>query len=930
MDTKSSPLVLTKLHIPVVRNHLVSRPRLLDLLQEQKKYRVVLVCAPAGYGKTTLLADWAQSLSKAETVVVWYTLDQGDDDPIPFRAYLVAGLLQALGPLPELVQLSQLQQSNPEIDLKFILATAINVLQAKPLACVLVLDDYHVISSPVIHDALLYLIEHLPQNLHIVISSRADPPLTLARLRARCQLLEIRVKDLRFTEKESSDFLNGLMQLDLSANNLAILENRTEGWITGLQLAALSLSGRADKEELINSFSGSHHYLAEFLMDEVVTRLPEEIQTFITSTSILERLCAPLCDHVICDFHKGDGNESAVSSFFSLPGNSQATLELLEKSNLFLVRLDEVGEWYRYHHLFRDFLLTRLKRTHLEQVPALHKSACEWLEDQSLIQEASHHAFLAEDWEFAATFAEKHSFTLITQSDLSTIFEWCSRFPEEVMQRHPMLCLQQALSMAFSFRNNNRHKIEARLHQVDQMMDVISDKELASTLTDMISIVRTFKSFAPDPKADPQELLVLSQSMIASNPEVNAGQFSGFLLQGYAQLVLLDTTAAEQSLQKARQIAIQAKLFFGIVESTFHLARLTQSKGQLKKAADICLESKQDIVSLLPQAETALPAIGCLDVLLGCIQLEKNELESAEHCLVRGLDLMGGGMNPYYLMTAYLALFHLYRIHSKPLEAKKYLDKLDVIWPDVSFYTSGLRAMQQLRDSPKSFDAIQSVRHWCESVSKLLADDSAVPGLGPYGAAEVYYLTRLLWMQALIATGNGKTIQPYLQQQLDQAKTHGLSQRMIELFVISALLSDSQENHKKAQISMCRALELAQSEGYIRIYDQFPNLDNLLDKMASQSKFSGYIRRISTAISATTSRVLGQTNFAFFGQILSDREMEVLRMIAHGATNQEIAQQLVVTVGTVKSHINHILGKLDSHNRTEAVAKARQLGLLDI
>ena len=391
----------------------------------------------------------------------------------------------------------------------------------------LILDDYHLIASPAIHAAIAFLLEHRPENLRIAIGSRSDPPLPLARLRARGQMLEIRSASLRFTTGETAQFLNEIMRLDLSPEGIATLEERTEGWVTGLQLAALSLSGRADKERLIASFRGSHRYLVEYLMEEAVNRQPEDIQTFLLSTSILGRMSAPLCDAIL-----------------SQPSGSEAILEQLEQANLFVIALDDQGCWFRYHHLFRDFLQTRLRKVLPERIAGLHRAACEWLAANAFLREAAGHAFQTQDWEYAAAFVEQHSFTLILHSEISTIYGWCSAFPEEVMQRHPMLCLLQGLALAYGFRRQNRAMIEARLHQVDQVIAVLEDIQVARGLIDFASVVRTFLAFAPDPAAEPRELLALAQRMLGAYPEGDPAQFSGLLINGYAYLALHDPRAA--------------------------------------------------------------------------------------------------------------------------------------------------------------------------------------------------------------------------------------------------------------------------------------------------------------------------------------------------------------------------------------------------
>jgi LuxR family transcriptional regulator, maltose regulon positive regulatory protein len=953
MEELVSPLVLTKLRVPAVRPRMISRARLVDLLTPENGASFVLVCAPAGYGKTTLLAEWAQWLMKNGTAVAWYALDPGDDDPIPFSAYLIASFIQALGPIPELAQIAQLLQSSPEIEMQRILPIIINAIVSSDRECVLILDDYQLISSPAIHSALAYLLDHLPEDLRIAVGSRSDPPLPLARLRARGQLLEVRTAGLRFTRDETEQFLNQVMRLELSAQGIAELGERTEGWVAGLQLVALSLLGRGDKEQVIASFTGSHRFLVEYLMEEVVNRQPEEVQSFLLSTSILERLCAPQCDAILNWGARGQGStgdvKGAVSPAPLHPGSlAQEILEHLEHTNLFLVPLDDEQIWYRYHHLFRDFLETRLKRTQPERIHLLHRAACEWLAANNLLREAARHTFQTQDWEYAAAFVEQHSFTLITHGDMATIYEWCSAFPEEVMQRHPMLCLQQALALAYGSRRQNRARVGARLQQVDQLMLTMVDSQLARGLIDMAGVVRTFLAFAPDPAADPRELLALARSMLDAYPDGDAGQFSGLLLTGYAYLALHEAQAAEHAFETARPIALHERMYFGVVESTFHLARLAHSQGQLRRAAEICRQGQADIAAVLAHPERELPALGCLDIALGCVLLEQDQLDEAEGHLHHGLDLMGWGMNaapfmnPYYLMTAYISLFRLCEIQGRPAEAMKYLDRLEAVWPDMAFCTQGLRVRHALRTAPEDPDVLADASGWCQRFVSSIGNDVFLPGIGPFGAAEAYYLAYLAWAQIQIALGNPQPALEYLQRQFDRAATNGLKNRVIELSVLQALGWRAEDDRPRVWSALEHALSAALPEAYIHTFNIGPSLTQLLCEADlpveadQRGIFKEYIDRILAAKGMPEALGLGREGSAArsaqtpYGESLSERELEVLRLIAQGATNHEIAEQLVITVGTVKSHINHILGKLNSHNRTEAVARARGLGLLEI
>ncbi len=922
MPSQDSPLVLTKLRVPTVRPRLIRRAHLIERLSHDTGANLTLEVAPAGYGKSTLLAEWAQALLQHGKAVAWYSLDSSDDDPLPFGAYLVASLAQALGPAAGLAELAQRLRSSPEMDLQRLLPPVINALVASERECVLILDDYHLISAPAIHSALAFLLERLPETMHVAIGSRSDPPLPLARLRARGQLLELRTADMRFSEDETERFLNAVMQLDLPQASVSLLEARTEGWVAGLQLAALSLAGRTDKTSLIASFTGSHRYLVDYLLEEVVNRQPAEVQSFLLATSVLERLCAPLCDAML-----GGVPESA------------AILARLEQANLFVVPLDDQGYWFRYHHLFGDFLQNRLRKVQPERILALHRAASDWLAANQFLREAARHAFQTLDWEYAAAFVEQHSFTMIIHSEISTIYEWCSAFPEEVMRRHPLLCIHQCWAWVFSFRRQNRERVEQRLQQAEQVMATMPDRQLARQLAENAAVVRTFLAMAPDPFADPRQQLALAQATLGTYPEEYAGQFSSLLTIGYAQLALHDGQAAYQALETARQIALRSGLFFGVVESSFHLARLAHSQGRLRRSAEVCRQGRANISTMLAHPEQELSALGCLDVALGCILLEQDRLDEAEQSLLHGLELLGWGTNPYYLMTACVGLFRLYEFRGRPAEALKCLDRLETAWPDIAFCTGGLRVMHALRIGPDDPVTLAEAAAWSQAFSPAPAKDVPLPGMGPFGAAEAYYIANLAWARAQIGLGNLAAAQPYLKRQLALAETHGLMNRVIEVSILEALAwqaaGDSQASFTALEGALAAAQ--AQPEGYLRIFDQGPDLDRLLMAAAQRGICKDYIDRIMAASMpgsapsdrAGASPMPAQSLSLDSGEHLSERELEVLRLMARGASNQAIARQLVITVGTVKSHINHILGKLGASNRTEAVALARGLGWLD-
>ena len=921
MDNAASALILTKIRAPAKRPCIVPRIRLVEQLTPEAGTNLILVCAPAGYGKTTLLAEWSQTLLQNGVAVAWYALDPSDDDPMPFGAYLVAGLAQALGPASELEHIAQRLRSSPELDLQKILPAVINAIVSSDRDCVMVLDDYHLVRAPAIHSAISFLLEHLPEKLHIAIGSRSAPPLPLARLRAQGKLLEMRADNLRFSPDETARFLNEVMRLDLSPEVVNTLAARTEGWIAGLQLAALSMSGRPDKENFITSFTGSHRYLVEYLLEEVFNRQSEQVQSFLLSTSILERLCGPLCDAILGETLGGE-----------------EILKQLEQANLFVIALDEQGYWYRYHHLFRDFLQVRLNKAQLERVTALHRVASVWHADHGSLREAVQHGLKTHDWDYAASLVELHGVSMMLHSEFSTVYEWCAAFPEEVMWVHPALCLFQANALVLGYRRQNRGRIEERLQQVEQAAAALEDKELARLLIGQSAATHiALVALTPDPVVNPQEQFALAQRALAWLSEDDPARSAIALTVGYAHMALHDAVAGSKAMEEARQLSLACHNYFGVVEATFHQARLAHNQGQLRRAAQICRQGQAEISAILSHPDQELPAVGCLDIALGCILLEQNRLEDAERALFGGLDLIGWGLNPYYLMTAYLALFRLREIQGRSVEALDTLTQLEEAWPDIAFCTRGLRIEHDLRATLEDPDTLAEAVQWSQAFSSSLEDNVPLPGMGPFGAAEAYYLAYLVWVRAQISVGNLRIALSYLERQLGLALSYGLTKRVIELSLLEAQAMRAEGDNKRAWSALDRALSAAEPEGYVRIFDQGPALNQLLAEAAQRDIHRDFIEHILavTRIASYTSLsgIGDETTHRYSldsGEQLSERELEIVRLMAGGATNQEIAEQLVITVGTVKSHINHILRKLDSHNRTEAVAKVRRQGLLEI
>ncbi len=916
MNAPASPLILTKISMPAARTRILQRTRLVDSLAENSGAGLTLVCAPAGYGKSTLLAEWARSEGQKGIAVAWYALDPSDDSPLSFGTYLVAGLTRALGSNPELEQIAQLLRSSPELDLQRILRHLINAIAASGRECLLVLDDYQMIGSPAIHSALALLLEHLPEKMRLAIGSRSDPPLPLARLRARGELLEIRADRLNFTLEETARFLKEVMRLDLPAEWIAVLEDRTEGWIAGLQLAALSLSGRTDKESLISSFRGSHRYLVDYLLEEVFTHQPEPVQRFLLSTSILDRMCAPLCDALM-------EHESS----------SAAVLEHLDQENLFVVALDEEAYWFRYHHLFRDFLQARLEKTRPERVPLLHRAACEWHSREGYRREAVRHALLTRDWEYSAALVEQYGISMMMHGEVSTVFEWCAAFPEAVMGAHPTLCIFQCNALLIGYRQKNRLTIEKRLRQIGQAVSAMGDGPIPRILLGQAATIRTFlEAMDQDPAADPRKQFSIARKALDLLSEDDPARSIVVLTTGYAHMALHDAQAGFQAMEQARELSIPCRNYLGIVEAVFHQTRLAYVQGQLRRAESICREGRIDLAALLAHPDQELPAVGCLDVALGCLLLERNELDEAEKHLLHGLELIGWELNPHFLMTAHVGLFRLREIQGRSAEAVEYLSRLEEACPDMVFYARGLRIMHALREGAATPEILADANRWNESFASPLDGDGLLPGMGPLGAAEAYYLAYLARVRVAIAAGQTKGALSYLERQLDLASSHGLAQRVIELSVLEALAVQAGGGGQRVWDALERALESAPAEAYMHSFDQGPDSIQLLGKALERGICREKTGWILAGVKAEkfVRKESGGLSGAQLPSPLSGRELEVLHLMAEGVSNQEIAQKLFITVGTVKSHVNHILEKLNARNRTEAVARARNLRLLDL
>lgn len=927
----------TKLYAPRLRASRVWRPRLVARLnQDLDQRKLTLISAPTGFGKTTLLSEWLTHLrftiydfgldtsqqnsvqnpqSKIENPrAAWLSLDKDDNDPVRFLIYLVAAL-QTVHPALGETTLAILRAAQP-FSVEAVLTTLLNELAALPGECVLVLDDYHVIETETIHAALTFLLDHLPPQLHLIILSRTTPPWPLGHLRARGQLLELHAADLRFTSAEAAEFLNQVMGLNLSKTDIETLEARTEGWIAGLQLAALSMQGRdaQDIPGFLASFSGSHPYILDYLAEEVLQRQPEPIQTFLLQTSILDRLCGPLCDAVLSrgaaptgGFARGQGGRGEFTSAPPLHHSPAAPdiLEYLEQSNLFIVPLDDERRWYRYHHLFADLLRNFLqKKIGTPGVAGLHRRAADWFEQQGLVAEAMSHALAAGDAERAARLVEQNAQTLLSRSEMTTLLSWLDALPAELVRSQPQLFLFQAWALTLT---GQLDAVEAYLQEGERQPG-----EVAAIRASVAYLRR-----------DMPQAIALFRQALETLPEENSFLRGAVALSlGIAYSWTGQVTQAGQALRQASAISQASSNWHVALTALWNLAQLQIEQGRLRGAAELCRQALELAQQSQQENQPLPPATGGACVSLGALLYEQNDLEGAAAQLEAGIKLGEQGVDLAILVLGYLGLARLRRVQADLKGALELANQAEQL---ARRYNSPYWTAQAAAYQARLWLAegqLEVVEHWAQEYHLIAHNEVSY-------LYEVEYLTlaRLLFAQSKWT----ETV-ALLERLRQAASASDRMGRVLEVLVLEVLAYQAQNDTDQALACLEQALTLAEPEGYLRLFlDEGQPMITLLTMAADRlpARHQAYVENLLAAYPRELKN-LHPSSFIPQPLIepLSERELEILRLIAAGMSNGEIAEKLVVTVGTVKWHLNNMYGKLDARSRTQAVARARELGLL--
>jgi LuxR family maltose regulon positive regulatory protein len=899
-----TPILATKLYIPLPRSKIVLRPRLIEQLNEglSASCKLTLISAPAGFGKTTLISEWVTGCGQP---VAWLSLDEGDNAPTGFLAYLVAALQTIAANIGNGV-LAILQSPQPP-SIESILTTLLNEITTIPDHFVLVLDDYHVIDSKQVDNTLTFLLEHLPSHMHLVITTREDPHLPLARLRARNQLTELRAADLRFTPSEAAEFLNQMMGLNISAEDIAALETRTEGWIAGLQLAAISMQGHQDAASFIKSFTGSHHFVLDYLVDEVLRHQPESIQTFLLRTSILDRMCGSLCDAVL----------------LTPSASGQETLEYLERANLFIVPLDNERHWYRYHHLFGDLLRQRLGKP--ADLAEFHKRASQWHEENGDLGAAFHHAIAAGDFVRATWLAETAWQGMNESFQSAAWLGWVKKLPDKLIRTRPVLCAQ--IAQAFT-DTGNLEASELRLQDAERCLDgsELANEAKLKPLPAMIALTRAYNAQV---QGDPAATVKFAELALQLIPE------DDFDWRARAINILEVINWASGNLEEAirglsdwMKSMTQLGNHVFVVASAFAVADMLVVLGSLSEAERTYQDALQLAAQHGPEAEhiTAHHHLG-----LSMIYRQRGDDTLAAHHLKRAAELG--------LQTTLVDW--LYRWHVAQAQLKEAAGDLETA---LARLDEAKRVyIQTLIPDLRPIAALKARIHLKQGRPDKAQAWAAERGLSL--ADEVSYLHEFEHLALARLEITNPMVNVLLTRLLQAAEAQKRQGSALDILLVQALAHEAQGNHPQALAALERALALAEPEGYVRIFVDEGEAMRLLIEKQSRNRdhpLSGYADKLLAAFSqpvaapksATPSLHQAQRGASVIHQKsdmiepLSERELEVLKLLRSELSGPEIAQQLIVSLHTLRTHTNNIYNKLGVNNRRAAVRCAEELDLL--
>jgi LuxR family maltose regulon positive regulatory protein len=931
-----SQLLATKFYVPANLGPLIARPRLGALLNESLKRPFTLVSAPAGFGKTTLLSSWASSLQTSELLVAWLSLDEEDNDPQLFWTYVLAALQRqhpkCFGPL---LQSLQSPQAPP---IKFILTALINLLLENDQQVVLILDDYHLVTNPEIHKMVSYLVQHIPPQFHLIVATRSDPPLQLIQWRARGErILEVRTQQLRCTTEETSEFFREVMRIQLPEEITEKVMARTEGWLVGLQLLGLSLPEQADPLSLLEEIRGDQHYIVDYLTEVVLRQQPQEVQMFLLCTSILDQLSASLCNAVL-QTH-----------------SSQQMLEQLDRRNLFLVSLDSKQEWYRYHALFAEALRSQLEQTHSDLLPILHARASRWYAQHHQTTPAILHAFRAKDWYWAADLIEQAypplvSFTWGTgRHTLVQFRQWIEQLPADILAYRPDLCLACVHLLwtitphALLYRWLDLAETTLRAQLEEQMPTEVSQEQESLSpqgqqeRMDLLGKVLTLRAYLWSYLADGQTAFALYEQALAYLSPENAafraivaiGKSIAYYSSSANDVVASIKCGYQAALltQKAKQPAVT---FCMMAIATIHLI----GAGHLHEAEQL---AQQALLLETPSNDPQLPWTGWVTLCRAEILRERNELARARALATEAKSLCEQAaslVSLLFLIWGHAVVIRVC-ISCGDLEAAHtFLQQAEQIGQSMN--------QQVYLHLHSCFTTVDQVRLWlaCGELEQATRWAQKLnvtqQHLTPF-ARERQEVARA---RILLATDQPTAALQRLESVLQRATAGQRRGHMIEIRLLQALAHQMLDEEPQALAALAEAIHLGEPEGYLRCFvEEGEAMAVLLCKLQEKQRKGGptpYLDRVlaafpnpSQTLASQPKRMAKQTPGQPLLEPLSERELQVLQLMEKGASNQDIARELVIAIDTVKRHVSHIFTKLDVQNRMQAVRQAHKYGLLE-
>jgi LuxR family maltose regulon positive regulatory protein len=904
-------LLPTKLLIPQTRPELVARYRLIKRLNNGLHHTLTLVSAPAGFGKTTLVARWVEELRQNQNAVpniyvAWLSISEPDNDINRFLTYFfnaITHLENITSNQAKEIQ-SPLQSLNlPPIETLF--SPLLKILSTITGKIIFVLDDYHLIDNLTIHKVLNFWLETVPQQVHTVVITREDPPFPLARFRARSQITELREKNLRFNKLEVIQFLNEIMRLRLDEEAIALLDERTEGWIAGLQMAALSMRDRKDIDTFVKNFSGTNRYILDYLLEEVLANQSKDIQQFLLETSILKRLSGSLCDVLT-----GKTNQSTT------------ILEHIEQANLFLIPLDDERKWYRYHHLFADLLISRLKQTHTStELANLHSRAAEWFEKNGMAYAAIYHASLIPDDVWVERIIDNNYMDIFQRRDSAAIRHWTGELGTNMLVKRPQLAIHEANSRAWF----------GQLDEADYLLDVAESKIKAQKLTPevlaMYGYIDYVRSRITAMRGNFEHAIKLCLRAKERTPENNPGLLGGIgVMLGYGYFLNGDFSQAIQILEET----IQNGKIFGAVNTTVGaycvLARLHTIQGKLQKAYRLYQEAK----NFIQLSEGDLQgAMSIVDVGFAEILYEWNDLDNALSHTQLALELI-----PRWSKADDIALAHVFHsliqlaqgnqdIAESAIQKGVHIIHSSGVFPEAREIVRSTKIRLQLKQNHKKllFKEVKTLEERLRKETPFQFEDELIL----IALARIY-----------LAQKKFKECIKLLTQLEANARSSERNGRLIQILALEALTFYQLEEYSKANRYLSESLELAAPEDYVRSFlDEGQPFYKLLTDWLNRTDnepLRSYAEHLVSQFSSEKNSYLDLQRKPGLEEKLieplSSREIEVLSLIALGKTNKEIAEQLIVSPGTIKAHTSSIYRKLEVNNRTEAVTRARNLEII--